>query len=134
MKTSRTSRERTFRRTGLKNGSWRVRSLKAWYLVVVFDFLTAPMPWLFSKTNSFAHEDPANALMSASVKGKSPTHHHSSNRFHPSPSGFPLTSVAAQLPTNSKEFFVLSSMPQTADGDLHPPHCHSISTLSKCPP
>jgi len=32
------------------------------------------MPWLFSK-NKFAHEDPAtiNAMMSASVEGKSPT-------------------------------------------------------------
>jgi hypothetical protein len=89
-----------------QNGAWRVRLLKAWYLAAVSDVLTAPLPWLFSKNNSFAHEDPdtTNALMSVSVKGKSLTHHHSTNRFHPSPSGS-LTSVAAQLPTNSKEFF-----------------------------
>jgi hypothetical protein len=75
MKTSRTSRERIFWRTTLKNGAWRVSLLKAWYLVVVSNFFTAPMPWLFSRNNTFAHEEPAtiNALMSASVEGKSPT-------------------------------------------------------------
>ena len=66
------------------------------------------MAWLFSKNNSFAHEDPAtiNALMSASVEGKSPTTA-PQIVFDPSPSGSPPSSVAAQLPTNSKEFFVI---------------------------
>ena len=81
---SRTSCGRTFWRTALKNGAWRVRSLKALYLLVVSDFLTAPMPWLFSK-NTFAHEDPAtiNAVMSASVEltRRQIPHHRSSTVF-----------------------------------------------------
>ena len=53
------------------------------------------------------------------------THHHSSNRFHPSLSRSPLSSVAARLPTNSKEL-----MPHIAGGNFRPPRRQT--TISLC--
>ena len=97
----------------------------------VSDLLTAPMPWLlFSKNNPFAHEDPTaiNPLMSASVVRQIPPHR-SSNRFRPSPSGSP-SSVAAQLPTNSKEFFCHRC--HTSVRDLRAPHRRTTVSL-RCP-
>jgi len=86
------------------------------------------MPWLVSKNNSFAHEDPAtiNALMSASVEGKSPTtapqtvfaHRHLD---------LLLAVPLRNHPPTLRSFWSL--MPQIAGGDFRAPRRRTTVSL-----